>query len=164
MEELFTGLVAQLEVDNNVDGDEEMEDETSDRAGEKEGETGDPIDDDIVAGVRVDDEDAIELDNNTDVVLDVQVAGRQDSKSRKLSPRKKLSLYCDEDQLTSIWESHYSFPKTIMGETYDAGSDCVGNNGFEVAQRRRTIREYVFPYKDQAVDKGKYEHIQWCHI
>ena len=88
MEELFTGLVAQLEVDNNVDGDEEMEDETSDRAGEKEGETGDPIDHDIVAGVRVDDEDAIELDNNTDVVLDVQVASRQDSKSRKLSARK----------------------------------------------------------------------------
>ena len=99
VEELFTSVVAQLEVDDNVDGDEEMEDGTSDGAGEKEEETGDHVDNDFVAGFRVNKEDNSELGDDTDVILDVEVAGLQHHKGRKLSARKELSLYCDEDQL-----------------------------------------------------------------
>ena len=132
VEELFTSVVAQLEVDDNVDGDEEKEDGTCDGAGEKEEETGDHVDDDVVDGcTRVDKENDSELGDDTD---DVEVAGLPHHKGGKLSARNELSLYCNEDQLTFILESHYSFPKTKNGETYNAESDCDGDDGCEAAR------------------------------
>ena len=142
VEELFTSVVVQLEVDDNVDGDQEKEDGTSDGAGEKEDEKTDGahVEDNFVPGFRVDKED---------MILDVEGAGLAHHQGRKLSARKEVSLYCDEDQLRFILESHYSFPKTIHGETYDVDSDCDGDEGCEAARRSHTIREYVMPYKDQ---------------
>ena len=131
VEELFTSVVAQLEVDDNVDGDEEKEDGTCDGAGEKEEETGDHVDDDVVDGCRVEKENDSGLGDDTD---DVEVAGLPHHKGGKLSARNELSLYCNEDQLTFILESHYSFPKTKNGETYNAESDCDGDDGCEAAR------------------------------
>jgi hypothetical protein len=73
---------------------------------------------------------------------------------RRLSDRKEITLYCDEDQLASLLLNHYSFPKSICSEMVEIVESDQEVDDCNEQETRYKTRKYISPCKSQMMHES----------